>query len=510
VSALRRRPALVFSAALLAWGLIPLAWLAVDVLRFGGVLSGSDGALPGADQLFYMSYVRESGSDVLISNEFRLGPDSGVLFHPMFFVSGVLWQLGVGVKLALLAWKPVAALALGVGIWRYAERFVSGRARVAVAVLAAFYFSPVLPALEWGGASLSGIDRLLFLFTSGESMPALQLWGYLHAALVVGLVALFLLGVERLVAGGGSLLWTSAAGLVVGWLHPWQGVTLLAVLLGLVAWGRFSGRYRVLALPALAVLVPMVYLFVLGRADADWRVSVEHLSGAHAPVWILLAALAPLVVPALAGVRLGRPDDGERMLLLWAAAAFAVYVVVDQFPFHALQGLSIPLAVLAVRGWQRRVSLPAWVGVACVAALTLPGMAFMVDTFREQKGADIAPYVLQGDEARALRFLESSPRAGGVLSRYYLGMTVPALAGRDTWVGHFAWTPDFESRRARADDLFAGRLGAEEAQALVRSARPAWLLADCRTGVDLAPLLGGLVVRTHRFGCAAVYEVELP
>src|SRR4051812_9086384 len=127
---------LPLGAALLAWSLIPLALLLVEVMRHGGVLTGSDGALAGSDQLFYMSYVRDSGSHLLISNEFRLGPDSGVLFHPMFALSGLLWRLGLSVKLALLIWKPVAAAALAAGIWIYTGRFLESRGRIAAALLA--------------------------------------------------------------------------------------------------------------------------------------------------------------------------------------------------------------------------------------------------------------------------------------------------------------------------------------------------------------------------------------
>jgi hypothetical protein len=119
-----------------------------------------------------------------------------------------------------------------------------------------------------------------------------------------------------------------------------------------------------------------------------------------------------------------------------------------------------------------------------------------------------APYVLGADEDAAFRFLERAPRRGGVLSRYYLGMAVPAFTGRSTWTGHFTWTPGFEERLRTADDLFSGRLGVTEPRKLVRSARPAYLLAGCGQRTDLTALLKPLVARTHRFGCAPVYEVK--
>jgi hypothetical protein len=497
----RGRGGLALVCLLFTWALIPLALLLVEVQRRGGVLSGSDGALAGADQLFYMANIRDAGEHLLISNQFRLGHSDAVLLHPMFLISGVLWQLGLSVKLALLIWKPVAAALLGFGIWAYCGRFLAGRGRIAAALLAAFYFSPVLPLLVWGDAGLSGFDHFLFTVVSGEAMPALQLWGYLHTALALGLMPLAVLAAERR-----RLVWASLAGAAIGWLHPWQGVELVAILVGVAAWGRFAPRYRVLAVPAIATTLPMAYLFVLSRADPDWRLDSSQTNTAHAPAWMLLAALLPLVVPALPALRRRVADEGERMLLLWIAAGIVLYLGIHSFPFHALQGTTIPLSVLAVRGFQR-LRLPAPAAVAAVALLTVPGMVFMVDTFRDNRSAGVAPYRLTAGENAALHYLDGSKRPGGVLARYYLGMTVPALTGRDTWVGHFAWTPDFTRRSAQAEDLFAGRMDPAAAQALVLSIRPAYLLADCSQRADLRALLGPAITGVHRFGCAAVYDV---
>jgi hypothetical protein len=435
----------------------------------------------------------------------------------MWLPSGLLHQLGVDVRVAFWLWKPIAAVALGAGAWLYSGRFLEGPGRVVAVVLGLCFLSPVLPLLIWAHAGLSDVDHLVFLFTSAEGHAALQLWGYLHAALSIGLMALFLLGIERVLVperrrpgrgAGWYLGWSSAAGMIAAWLHPWKGATLLAILAGLAAWGRLAPRYRVLVVPAAAIAAPMLYLLILPRIDHDWEVYARDNAAVHAPLWILAAALLPLLVPALAGLRAAPRDDGGRMLLLWPPAALAVYFLTSQFPYHALQGLAIPLAILAVEGY-RRTSLPAWVAVVCVAALTLPGAAFLVDSFRDSRRADIAPYVLNPGESDALRFLARAPGDGGVLARYYLGMTVPPQTGRDTWVGQFPWTPDFEARRAAAEELFSGRMTPAAAQGMVRRIRPAWLLTDCRRQVDLGPLLGSLVRQRHRFGCAEVYELAL-
>jgi hypothetical protein len=357
----------------------------------------------------------------------------------------------------------------------------------------------------------------MFMIGTTEVMPAIQLWGYLHSALTIGLMPLFLLGVERLLdpsrrrPGRGVrwyLGWVCAAGVFLGWLHPWKGATLLAILVGVAVWGRLDRRYLILAVPAAAIAAPMGYLALLPVFDHDWSLYAPGNVGAHMPVWMLGALLLPLGVPALLGLGRVRPaDDATRMLLLWPPAALAVYVLTDQFPFHALQGLSVPLAILAVEGF-RRTRLPALAGAAAVALLTVPGVVFAFDTFQGSRALGHSPYVLHPDEDAALRHLDAAPRRNGVLARVYLGMTVPSHTGHDTWLGQYPWTPDFNERRAQAEELFAGRMPPAEARRFVRRVGASYLLTDCRSRADLEPLLGPLVQRTHRFGCAAVYDLR--
>lgn len=509
-----RRAALLLTLGVLIWSLIPLAWLLADVVRHGGVLSGAEGMLAGSDQHLYMHWIRESGSDVLISNEYRLGTSDGVFFHPMFAISGLLHALGLDIRATLWLWKPVAVVALAAGTWAFVGLYLQQRARLAGAVLALFYFSPVLPLLVWGGADLDFFDEFALTLVSGESMPALQLWGYLHSALVVGLMGLVLVGVVRLLegrargepAGRRLLVLTSLGSMAVGWIHPWQGATLLAVYIGMALWGRLGAHYRVLAIPTLATGLPMTYLLLVSKLNRDWEIDAIQNTAPHAAFWILASGLALIAIPALAGLRLREPSDRERILVLWAVAALAAYFAASQFPYHALQGLTVPLAVLAVRGWSR-LRLPAIAGAAALALVTIPGAVHVVDTFRDNKRSTEAPYILEPGEAAALRHIESEPDTGGVLARYYIGMTVPSLAGRDTWVGQFTWSPDFDERRATAEELFGGRMPPAEAQRLVRDLRPAFVLADCGVSTDLRPILGPTVGEARRFGCATVYPV---
>jgi hypothetical protein len=194
-------------------------------------------------------------------------------------------------------------------------------------------------------------------------------------------------------------------------------------------------------------------------------------------------------------------------------AALIVYVLpIGAFPFHAFDGVTLPLAVLAVagimRGWPhvRNAIL-----IAAVVLLTVPGWMDSVRTLAAKAASGEHGYFITPDERQALTLLERDRRAGGVVTTVSTGALVPYTTGREVYVGHDSWSPQFHERSRRADDLFRGRLSPAEAQAFVRSTHARFLLADCRHRVDLSESLRPLLAHVTRFGCAAVYElIERP
>jgi hypothetical protein len=117
------------------------------------------------------------------------------------------------------------------------------------------------------------------------------------------------------------------------------------------------------------------------------------------------------------------------------------------------------------------------------------------------------PHLLEDGERQALDALEAADGDGGVLSSYRTGTAVPAFSGRSTWLGHTAWTPDWERRLQTALALFGGQLQPAQAREVVSGSAARWVLADCQSSVDLAGLLGNEVVSSRRFGCATLYEL---
>src|SRR5665811_308402 len=136
--------------ALAVWGLFPLFLLLVHAAqahaRFTGAdgLIGADGVL-GADQLQYLAWARDASAHGLASDLFSLAPSGHVYLEPIFTIIGGLHRIGLSLALAYQLVKPVAIIALFLGVVAWARRLFGDQiaARAAVVVLSLFLFTPL-------------------------------------------------------------------------------------------------------------------------------------------------------------------------------------------------------------------------------------------------------------------------------------------------------------------------------------------------------------------------------
>lgn len=264
------------------------------------------------------------------------------------------------------------------------------------------------------------------------------------------------------------------------------------------------------------VAAPAAYYLALSRLDPAWELAGRsNAAGAMPewswPWWAVVLTLAPLALPAALAYRLPAAGWQEQAVRIWPWAAIAVYLLpFGTFPYHAFQGLALPLSILAVQGaatvW-RRPRRGAVIGV--LAVMCLPGLAHKLEVSLNSVRSAGDPFWIFADEIRALEAIESDPRAGGVLGPVYAGYMLPYRTGRETWIGALSWTPDWKGRQKLADGLVDGSIRGPAARAVVRRSRARWVFVDCRPGLaDLEPELEPILERTLRFGCASVYVLR--
>ncbi len=104
--------------------------------------------------------------------------------------------------------------------------------------------------------------------------------------------------------------------------------------------------------PVLAVgALPLVYFYVLNLTDSGYRRLGLLLDGGFWQPEVLAAAFLPVMLPALLAYRVPARSFQEAAVRWWLPIALFVYLQpAGTFRNHAVEGMALPLAVLAVTG----------------------------------------------------------------------------------------------------------------------------------------------------------------
>jgi hypothetical protein len=493
---------LLIFTVLSLWVLALALW---QVLVDGRIWTGSETVFfaDGFQSLMWVEGIAHHGAS---PDLYVLAPTPADFFQPLVAISAALSVLGLAPYLALLLWKPVALGGAFFAIRAYVRRTVTGLWPRRVAFALALFFG-------WGAVI-------------GDSWLVFWSWGYPFAliGLACALGALILYARDR--ARGRPSRQVLALAALASWLHPWQGETLILVLAGcelclLLCKERM--RFLTLALTVAAAAAPLLYYALLVSFDAVWQREHEVALSSY-PLSHVLAVLAPLGIPALLAYRKRPTSFLALSARVWLPVAFIMFELSEwkgSGPTHALLGVTVPLGVLSVEGvrslpWQRaRERLPASrtlvapATIALLLVLTVPGTVYMLQYAQAhtRPKAGRATFIKPA-ENDALSYLAHDRRPGGVLARFYLGMLVPPITARQTYVGNCYWSePDCHRRAQMSERLMRGELAPEQAQAFVLSTGARFVLGGCGAS-ELAGTLGPIISEVRRFSCATVYVIR--
>jgi hypothetical protein len=496
---------------LLAFAAVSMWVVALDVWRVvfdGSVWTGTDGVYI-VDQMQYLAWIKDASKHVLASNLFVFRDTPADYFNPAVVVSGGLTALGMAPWLSLLLWKPVAVIGFFFAVRGFAYRLLTGVwPRRAALVLALFF-----------GSFTNVYGQFSVL---GDLFPGFLTWGYVFGVMALAAMVWALVAHHDSRVNNRRLWLAGLLGGLASLLHPWNGELLIAMVIAAELVMVLSRLYERSDLKLTIVTVggtaiPLIYYAILGKTDLSWKLA--QVASKHAfSFWSITIAIVPLLVPAAVAYTRRPTTFLAAAARTWPLAAFAIFALsgtsLGATPLHSFQGITIPLAVLAVEGLQiigwSRIQRPVLAGAILVALFTIP------TTFEELKIAHglAAPTrnnanFIKSDERDALNYLENLKESGSVMTRSYLGAYVPGKTGRRSYVGDCLWSePGCLNLTNNANTLFQGSMTPSAAQSFVLNSGARFILADCQTTADLPELLGPIIRSTHGFGCAAVYEVD--
>jgi hypothetical protein len=488
------------------------------VIVHGRVWTGTDGEfIP--DQMQYLAWVRDAANHGLASDLFVLRSTPHDYLQPAVEGSAALTALGVAPWLSLLLWKPVAVLGVFFAIRAYLRRQISDPFAYKCALALALFFG--------------------FFAVLGDEWLPFWSWGYTFGLMAIAAMIVALLAYHRARSAGRLSVLAPVLGMLAGWLHPWQGEIMILVLVCselVTLWepgGERGDRVHVVRRLALfgstliATALPLVYYAALEHYDAIWRLG----RAANDKGWSIggiLLSLAPLLIAAAFAYRHWPRTFLGATTRFWPLAAFAVYGLSEAgfgaTPLHAFAGITIPLALLAVEGVRSvrwRLPHPRLIAVLVVALATIPASVHMLYHARSvEKHSTSDPNFITHDEQRALNYVARDRQPGSVLSDFYIGMLVPEMTGRHTYIGDYLWSlPDYKYRFGLTFQLInwpyvppsrgALYLLTRWEDRMVLSTHARFVVSDCHTrAYDLQGRLKPISLAIHHFGCATVYQIN--
>ena len=535
---------------LVAAALLTLAWIPYGVAFRKAPASDEFMGLIGKENIddnnVYLALMRQAAEGkILFTNNFTPEPNSPVLFNVVYLVLGRLagatgWSLDSvhrlfgAVSIVLLVLLVYAFVATTI------RRPWYRRMALILACFGTGFIWLARLASRLTGMDLRSVDSWLVEMSVFHTILIYPHFVF-AAALVVG-TFLLLLKAER----SGNLVTALAGGLCAAVLaasHSFEAIVLLPavatyVLLDWLARATVPSLRRWFGL-ALVVAPPFAVLlwnrWILLR-EPMWGNVVARLDFFTPDPFRLACGLgASFIIVLLTFDGFLRPDrgDGERLAKAWLLVSLGLaYFPGFNWRFHLLNGIQIPLAILATQGLRRtafrtlllrgrRVSarrlswvLRGWPGVRAASVLAIAlcclSSVNLILSYRYEATQVVEPTYLPKGEVATFEWMSRElPREALVLSTYATGNYIQRLSGQRVFIGEDKLTDDLNGREADVEGFFRPGWSDQERMDLLRRFGVDYVFygpAERKVGVyDLAG--ARFLQKVHDAEGVAVYRV---
>ena len=444
------------------------------------------------DNNVYLGLMRQAAEGkVLFTNNFTPEPNRPILFNVLYLFLGRISRLtGWSLDLTHRVFAAASTLLLVLSAYSF----------IAAGIRRPRYrrFALVIACL---GGGFPFLARLVFQATGFNLRPVAPwlveaslfhaMLVYPHfvfaAALLTSALAL-LLKAERerrfgpAIAGGCSVAVLAAS-------HAFEAVVAIPAVLGYLlmdslAKGRVvsRNRWKCAALVA-GIPVPMMLLnqWILSR-EPMWGDVVRRLDFYTPDPFRLVMAMGAsffIVVLTFDGFLRGDRPAGERMAKVWLLISLGLaYAPWINWRWHLINGIQIPLSVLATQGLRRTLFLRIllhrrerarqtggrrWIPFSpalAAAMLVVLGACCLISRnlllqYRDEVTHVEYPTYLSSAEVAAMKWLSREvPPEALVLASYNTGNYVPRLSGQRVFLGEDKLTARMEERRSQVSRFF--------------------------------------------------------
>jgi hypothetical protein len=269
---------------------------------------------------------------------------------------------------------------------------------------------------------------------------------------------------------------------VLSWIHPFNIAIIYAVTATYMAWQVVSQR-RILwrhvgqCAPSIALSLPVLLYLQLGVIGANpvfraWTEQGITQSPGLLPVLFGYGLLVPL---AMVGVwRTLRCRAIDPLPVCWVGAVMILLNLPTNVQRRFLEGMHIPLCVLAALGWQMVANRFTGRGVtkALLRVLLVVGLLtstlLIWGTTMTNGLTQIYPFVIHKYETDAFGWLaEHSEPQDTVLASRMSGSFIPAWAGNRVFLGHWDQTISYSEKEKAVERFLDAETAPERRRTLV-------------------------------------------
>lgn len=411
----------------------------------------------------YLSWIKQAvDGKTLFHLAYTSEPNPSIFFHPLFLAIGLIVRY---THLPVMAvWYGVQALAdivLLISVYVFIAYFFDDVFRRRLA----FILATLGSGLGWFFVSVqsgNGQNTFLPVDLSLPEATVFQIlrWPFLFALATSLMLWIFLFILEVLKKGGWhTARYAGLLGFILNFIHPYDIITVFAVILGFVMVNKATRHWRQLFLFFFLSSLPflihfMVYLDPAFRLHNQFPMLSPSLLEYLAGVGIIL----PFVLAGITLVLRNLRSSPYAFLIVWVVCTYILVYLPFTFQRRLIMGVSIPLAVLGVVGlnqiWHKLsgndlkniVRAPRIILIVAFFFLTLTNIMFLRgDVTYISARAD--PFFLSQDTLDALNWLGGhTQREDIVLSSWETGSFIPRIAGNTAFIGHFAQTLNVEDK----------------------------------------------------------------
>lgn len=426
-----------------------------------------------ADQNTYFDYMSQaSHGNFLFRNSYTSEPMPSLLIRPLYFVLGVISAL-----IPSIIVYHGARILLGILFLILAYGFISLFTNDIFRRRLTFILIAIGSGIGYMTHAINALFHTNFLSIDAwvvEAIPFMSMNGPPHFILsyilLLGIMGLFYLGIRD--HRTTFIVYAGLLGLLLGFEHIYDVVPVYLVLGAFViilciAERRMNWKHIKSLLTFYAISIPSslyyVYVFGFNTSYKSWTAQnillSPHISSYLLGFgFILLLALVEFIITLL-NPKKALNDPLHTLIMVWFLLTFILLYAPVSFQSRFVEGLYIPMAILAGAGFMRimkwiRLSKKGMITAALIlCVLIIPSnILFFKNLLSPQTGAGsyyTAPAYLTASTYDALVWLHDHTNPNSViLSDENTGNYIPRISGNKVYVGHWAQTQNFPMKRA--------------------------------------------------------------